>query len=84
MRPREDLRTSCQASSARSTAPVWTRATWLSRAADGRQQDLVIDRLDQIIVRAGLLAHQHVVSIGQRRQEDERHVRQGRPARASP
>ena len=51
---------------------------------DGREQDLVIDRLDEIIVRAGLLADQNVVPLGQGRQEDERHVGHGRPARAWP
>ena len=43
---------------------------------DGREQNLVIDRLDEIVVGAGLLADQNVVPVGQGRQEDERHVRQ--------
>ena len=44
---------------------------------DGREQNLVIDRLDEIVVGAGLLAGQNVVPLGQGRQEDERHVRHG-------
>ena len=44
---------------------------------DGRQENLVVDRLDEIIVGAGLLAAQNVVPLGQGRQEDERHVRHG-------
>ena len=43
---------------------------------DGRQENLVVDRLDEIVVGAGLLADQNVVPLGQGRQEDERHVRQ--------
>lgn len=41
---------------------------------DRGEQDLVVDGFDKVIVRAGLLANQNVVSLRQGRQEDERNI----------
>ena len=51
---------------------------------DRRQEVVEIHRLDQIIVRTRPLAVQDLAAVGQRGQEDERHLGEIGPARAQP
>lgn len=49
----------------------------IETGGNGRQQNLVIDRLDEVIVRSRLLAAENVVPLRQGCQEDEGNVRHG-------
>ncbi len=46
----------------------------IETSRDGREQDLIINGFDQIVVRSGLFSDQDVVAFSQGREEDEGHV----------